>query len=380
MRIYLDARNITEQPAGVAHYAMALIPELVRQAPEHNFVVIRHASNRRPLPIEAAVDGAITEVFVDRPIDTSANFLLGARTLSEVFAAHGAPDLYHDLFHILPRGLPGSLPVVVTLHDLVWIDHARLSQPNSWTAATMRLFAQVAIPYALGRADRVISVSRPTAERAAEWIAPERSVVIPHGVHARFFDPPPEPEAQAGEGEGSKRRPAIVAIGNDKPYKNLQTLIRAFALAKPELGDAQLVLIGRCDGLVDTIRGVRLIDGDDVVRTGFLDDSTLRQVLGAARLFVFPSLVEGFGLPVLEAMAMGVPTAVSDREPMRTVGGDAALRFEATDPVALAEVLTRVVADDALYGALSQAGREHAAQFTWAESARRTLEVYEELG
>jgi glycosyltransferase involved in cell wall biosynthesis len=365
-RIYLDARNITAEPAGVARYARALIPELVRLAPEHEFIVIRHDSNRAPIE----VDGTLTEVFVDRPIDNLSNFLLGHRTLSRVFREHGPPDVYHDLFHILPRfarAVVGPGKIVVTLHDFVWLDHADASQPTYFKARTIEAFARVAIPHALKAADYVISISEPTTKRAAPWLKEGAVATIAHGVEERFFEPVDD---VAPIGELATGASYVVAIGNAKPYKNLQRLIDAFVMIQPSHPETRLVLIGNCGDL-------EVPSGAPVLRPGFLDDDGLRSTLAGARAFVFPSLVEGFGLPILEAMAMGVPTLVSDLEPMRTVAGSAGLSFDPLSVDDLARQLSAILGDDELRARASKAARDHARRFRWADTASRTLACYD---
>jgi glycosyltransferase involved in cell wall biosynthesis len=376
-RIYLDARNITEHPAGVARYAQSLIPELVRQAPGHDFVTIRHSSNREPIDV---LGYELEEVFVDTKIDNMDNFLRGARTLKRAFGEHGEPNIYHNLFHISPLGLrvsqDESLRIVVTLHDLVWIEHPHESQSNWFQAEAIRAFAKVAIPHTLRTADHVISVSEPTAERARPWLPPDKVTTIYHGVDAKFFEQTDPPAGVLPE-LVERATPYVVAIGNAKDYKNLGRLIAALGLARKRVPELQLVLIGNCDGLRPKIDAAGLAGA--VHLTGFLDESELRRVLGHARLFVFPSLVEGFGLPVLEGMAMGVPTVVSDLEPMRTVAGDGGMLVDPRDTEAMADAIVAVATDDELNDELRERGRERAAEFRWPLTARKTLQVYKKL-
>lgn len=367
-RIALDARNITQTPAGVARYAMALIPELVAAAPEHEWVVLRHRSNRNSLGIDAK------EVFVKRPIDGLDNYINGWKDYAYVARQVGPVDLFHDLFQILPRGLAPSQKTVLTLHDLVWMDHADASQPTWLRARSIEAFAKVAIPDALRRADHVISVSKPTADRAAKWISADKITVVMHGVDPNFWLPtPPRDEIVTHLTKDGRRY--IVAVGNSKPYKNLSRLIRAWAKVREGLPDIRLCLIGDCKALYPVAERLG-IPAADLVMPGFLDDVDLRRLVGNASLFAFPSLVEGFGLPTLEAMAAGVPCVVSDREPMATVAGNAALKVDPLNEHALAEAMTRVLSDGALHAALVDAGRKHAARFTWKEAAARTLDVY----
>jgi glycosyltransferase involved in cell wall biosynthesis len=370
-RIALDARNITQTPAGVARYAMALIPELVAQAPEHEWVVIRHSSNQKPLGLD------IKEIFVDREIDGLQNYLHGHKDIAEVTRRVGPLDLYHDLFHILPRKLPTILKTVVTLHDLVWIDHADASQPTWLKARSIEAFAKVAIPSALRRADHVISVSEPTAERAHEWIGRDKITVVMHGVDPAFSLPAPPADEIVNFLQADGRR-YIVAVGNSKPYKNLGRLIRAWNQVRKELPGTRLCLIGNCSALGSLAESLN-IPPEDLVMPGFLDDTDLRRVVSHASLFVFPSLVEGFGLPTLEAMAAGIPCVVSDREPMASVAGNAAIKVDPLDEHAMAEAISKILNDDALHASLSNIGRKHAGAFTWKKAAKQTLDVYTRL-
>jgi glycosyltransferase involved in cell wall biosynthesis len=362
--VLVDARVIRVNPNGVGRYARALVPRLIELRPDWDWVVLRHSSNRRPL-FEAR------EVFVDQSHDGVANFLRGMSAYRYALGRREA-DVIHSLFHIIPRGLR-SRRTVVTLHDLIWIDHPDLSQPTRLGAFMQSRFASVAIGNSLRAADTVIAVSEATADAATRFVDRDKMTVVPHGVEPRYFEPapPPGPEVRQLQRDGSRY---VVAVGNDKQYKNLQTLIRAVAQLPSDL-EVRLAIVGSAGELRPLARE---LDVDRRISwLEFLEDDKLRSVLGHASVFVFPSLVEGFGLPPLEAMAMGVPTIVSDLEPMRGVVGDAALRFEPTDAAALAMTLERVLRDEALAAQLSEDGRRRARTFDWDETARATIAVYE---
>lgn len=368
--ICIDARTITGTPSGVGRYARALVPELVRLAPHHDFIVVRHTSRRDPI-VESDAD--ITEIFVEAPCDDLRHVVLGARQLESLPDC----DLYHSLFHLLPFGAREALDeasVVVTLHDLVWIDHPLASQPDAATALGVYLFGLVAIPHALRAADRVIAPSRSTEMHSRRFRRSTPLTVVPHGVEARFFEPPPPlPPSLAGL-EGT---PFVLAVGNDKRYKNLGTLARAFERAwrREDMSGVRLVLVGRCEGLRPLLDDLGVADRS--VLPGFLDDAELRALLGRARAFVFPSRIEGFGLPVLEAMAAGAPAIVSDLEPMRSVAGGAAALVGPRDERAMAELIVRALRDETWRRGFIERGRERARGCTWARAARETLAVYE---
>ncbi len=366
-RVYLDARNITKNPSGVARYAQSLIPRLVEQRPDWDWVVVRHDSNHDPLGVD------VEEVYLDIPIDNMHNVLKGGPALTEAFASHGTPDIYHNLFHVLSRGLADDLKIVTTLHDFVWIDFAKESQGSAMAAFTIKQFAKKAIPFALQRSNHVISVSEPTKVRAQEYLKDTPCTVVTHGVEDRYFDGVPEADATV---KAAAEAGYIVAVGNSKPYKNLHRVIDAFARLRKEM-KGKLVLIGNCDALQPQIKKLKL--SEDVILPGFVDDEGLRRWVGNASVFVFPSLVEGFGLPTLEAMALGVPCAVSEREPMNFVAGDAALKFDPENVDDIYEKLMEIMGDEATQTVLSAKGTAHAKNFTWDRSAEETLAVYDRV-
>ncbi len=375
-RIYLDARTITDEPTGVARYSRSLISALLQEAPEHDFVVIRHRSNQQPLMDDPPPN--LREFPVGYPIDGLKNVLFGHRAVQAAIARGKAPELYHSLFHILPHKIRDVVdaPVVTTLHDFVWLDHPDASQPTYLKARAIQAFARAAIPSALRASDRVIAISEPTRRRARHFIDDDAMVTISHGVDASFFEPIGPPTGAFAELVDSTR-PTICAVGNHKPYKNLGVLIEAFSRLIDAGVRARLLLIGDCERL-----GAQIDEStasEWIILTGFVDDAVLRRLLGNARVFVLPSKVEGFGLPLLEAMATGLPSVVADVEPMRSIAGEAGLFFPPDDAAGLARLLQRVLEDDNLADRLAARSRRRAGQFRWAETARRTLDVYEEL-
>ena len=358
--VCVDARNITDRPAGIGRYAIALMERLPTLHPEVRWTAIRHASNREP------IDG-FEEVFVDAEIGNVIDYTVGAKTIHRAFKRLGTPDLFHSFFHIVPRGI--RVPFVTTLHDTIWIDHADTSQPTAFGAFTIRAFASRAIPDTLRRAQEVICVSDATSRRAEQWVSADKLTTISHGVSPLFYDRL-EPDAIV---DGLRRddHRYVVAIGNDKPYKNLRRLIDAF-LALP-FDDVRLALIGGCAGLESHAKSQP--GGERVWFLGKLDDTDLRRVLQHADAFVFPSLIEGFGLPILEAMAAGVPTVVSDLEPMRSVAAGSALLCDPRDIIAMRNAIADALSD-ACRDRLITLGRAHAEKMTWEETARQTVEVY----
>lgn len=371
-RIYLDAWCMKGEPSGVSRYCRGLIPALVAAAPQHDFVILRPAGNERRDPLSPRTKAAsVREVFVRRP-GPDWTTLTSRPALARVFREHGRADVYHSLFHLMPLGLRrGRLAprrIVVTLHDLIWIDHAHLVEQRWLAAEWLKRFGGAVIPHALRSADHVICVSRATARRAAEWLPIDRTTIVHHGVDERWFAPPVA--SSAGE-------PYVAAFGVPKAYKNIACLVRAFRDVRGQWPGLRLLLIGGDGGVGREIRAAGL--DPFVTVTGCLGEDDLLARMHGARLFVVPSLVEGFGLPALEAMAAGTPALVSAIEALQEVTGDAALTFDPQRPAHLAQVMTTALADGALRRDLAERGQRRAAEFRWPAAAAATLAVYDRV-
>lgn len=282
-------------------------------------------------------------------------------------------DLFHGPMTVLPRFLP--CPSVVTVHDLAF-----LRWPEQVPARRYRYLA-AGVRAATKRAARIIAVSASTKAdiTALLDVDPSRVAVTHLGVDARFR--PPSPEARAAFREQQELdKPYVLAVGNLEPRKNLPALLRAFARLAPEVPH-DLVLVGAEGWLTGEIHAtldvLRL--GGRVRMTGFVGDDELPIWYGAADLFVFPSRYEGFGLPVVEAMACGTPVITSNLSSLPEVAGDAAVLVDPADDAAIADGMRRVLTDGDLAGELRRRGRGHAAGFTWERTAEQTVAVYREV-
>jgi glycosyltransferase involved in cell wall biosynthesis len=171
------------------------------------------------------------------------------------------------------------------------------------------------------------------------------------------------------------RKPFLIAFSSPSPHKNIPGLLQAFAMAREKHRlPHQLVLVGH---LPPGLRIERDGTGDDSVRVvGYLQNGDLSAVMARAELLVFPSLYEGYGLPVLEAMSAGVPVVCSDRASLPEVAGDAALFFDPTDVVQMSEAIVQVAGDRQLRESLREKGLRNVARFSWDRTAAGTLDVY----
>jgi len=237
---------------------------------------------------------------------------------------------------------------------------------------------RVLVPLAARRSHRVIADSRSTRDDLARLTAtpPEKVDVVPLGFGAvARTEPIPEPELRRRL--DADDRPIVLSVSAKLPHKNLLRLIGALA-SIPDDRRPLLVLPGYPTPHEAQLRSQaeQLGATADVRFLGWVSDEELEGLYAAAGCFVFPSLYEGFGLPVLEAMARGVPVACSSRGSLAEVVGDAALIFDPESESEIASAIERLLGDQALAESLRAAGHERAARFTWSATAAGTLEAY----
>jgi glycosyltransferase involved in cell wall biosynthesis len=294
----------------------------------------------------------------------------GEQLLLPGAARRAGVDLVHSLASTGPAW--GRFKRVVTVHDLIY---RHFPQAH---AGMRSLGMRVLVPLAVRRSDRVIAVSEATKRDLVELLhaPPERIDVVPQGYGASVrATPTPEPVVRERLGLGN--RDVLLALSAKRPHKNLEALLEALA-SLPAQGRPVLVLAGYATDYETTLRERADALGltDDVRWPGWLDPGDLEGLWAITKGFVFPSLYEGFGLPVLEAMARGVPVACSNAASLPEVAGDAALLFDPHDRGALAQALALLLAGGPEVERLRRAGPERAAQFSWQRTARGTLESY----
>ena len=295
----------------------------------------------------------------------------GAQQLGRL-ARKAQPDIVHCPHFPTPTPVRG--PLVVTLHDLtplvvpeVMPSAVRRAVYRAWNARAARL------------ADRVIVPSRATAADVERLLPAARGKLAVTPEAADDFSLGPTGPLTATLTRLASP-PYLLSMGSTKPHKDLPTLLRAFAQLAPSRPDLNLLLVGAEPiGYLDA----ELTSAPPDVRarvafTGRMSDAELRALYVGASAFAFPSRYEGFGLPPLEAMALGVPVVCANAASLPEVVGDAALFFPAGDSAALAAALSRLLDDPALRERLSKAGRERAVEFTWERTAAATVSVYRE--
>jgi glycosyltransferase involved in cell wall biosynthesis len=357
------------ETGGMEIAARELIPELLAVAPKgmrFTAFVNREA---------AATGGPWAELLPAVTVPVRARrreqWVLGEQAMLPVLAARAGVDLLHSLGSTAP--VWGPFRRVVTVHDLIY---ARYPDAHPGLRARgMKLL----VPAAARRSDRVITDSISTREdvTALLGVSRERIDVVPLGI-GTVRRSAPAPAAELRERFSLDGRRVVLSLSAKRPHKNLGTLIAALGRIAAERRPV-LVLPGyptwHEQELHERARAARV--ERDVRFPGWLDERTVEGLWELADAFAFPSLYEGFGLPVLEAMARGVPVACSNTSSLPEVAGDAALLFDPLDEAAVASSIERIVSDPAEADRLRRAGLVRAREFTWTRTARLTLDSYE---
>jgi alpha-1,3-rhamnosyl/mannosyltransferase len=286
-----------------------------------------------------------------------------------------------DLFHATDyRIVRMDCPVVATLHDALPISHPE------WASPKMRKLKNWLQAKAARKAQHVITGSHYSIRELVEHFGVDENKisVVHHGVAAHWFDAPSAEERDITLALHGLRQGYFLFVGTLQPRKNVERLLDAYLALPPVLRSArQLVIVGqpgwRSEELVKRIKDAQQ-RGENVVWLDQLTDARhLRHVYAGAGTFVFPSLHEGFGLPLLEAFAAGVPVACSNTTSLPEVANGAAVEF---DPLSVGDItaaMTTLARDDAVRNRCIAAGQRRALELTWDEAARRTVAVYHEV-
>ncbi len=373
MRIVVDARKAGGQDYGIGTYIRRLGETCARLSPSDDFVFLGKADrvDGKDVPRDAA---RITGDNVTWEPNPSANYSL--RELVSI--AWQVRDLRGDVFHaphyVYPLMLP--CPGVVTIHDCI---HLRF--PQQFPEPGSNLYARMMIRRAVAKSDRVLTVSEATRADLVELVNadPSKIEVIPHGCDPYFLETVDDRELRNVAKKYSLARPFLLSVANIKPHKNLKRLLESFGQLRRDYDDLDLVIAGgdfypelqaACESY-----GVK----DRVRQLGFLKKKDLRALYNLARIFVFPSLYEGSGLPPLEAMACGTPVVASSNSAIPEVVGHNGLLVNPYRVDAITEAIRSLLEDSSFRNKLGAQGKIRAQEFDWNESARRVLDVYREV-
>ena len=368
MHFGLDVRPSLRHPTGVGTYVLGLLEHLPRQAPEDRFTFFSASAKER----YPSRDWPANVRLVDRRLPVAALNLawsrLGWPPLDRLV---GAPlDLVHSPHPLIVPCRRGKQ--ILTVHDLFFLKHPEMVHGDARRDYVSRVRDHVK------RADGVVCVSEYTASEVRHLLdVPEEKIAVtPHGIDPIFAqEPAPEAVEQALRRYGLPRG-GILYLGSDEKRKNLVTLVMAyFALARKRRDVPPLVLVG--PGSSWSQGGSRI--GPQIRATGYLPREDVRALFAASAMLVLPSLEEGFGLPLVEAMAARLPVVCSTGSAFSEVAGDAALLVETRETAPLANAIARLLDDTAFAASLRERGQERSKQFDWRRTAELTLAFYRKV-
>lgn len=370
-RIILDCRAWHSRPGGVGSYTRALVERLPKALPEVEFLLLRHPQGPANLSSAPNVQVATMPGMPHGPLTLFLKPRISTRP----------GDLYHALFPVIPLGL--KIPVIVTSHELMWFHTPHLVSEGAWNRWLERWYHRVFVSYAYRRADRILANSHCTKDDIlALWPEMEDKIrVTPFAPAPVFTNGKVQPDPSRLESFVPKGARYLLVVGNGSRNKNHEVAVRAFARACPSREDVHLVVVQRSrlglprfrqvveeSGLAERIHLHGAIDGPDVLT-----------LMKWADGFVFPSHYEGFGLPILEAMAMKCPVLCSNAGSLPEVAGNAALLYHPDDVDGFAEGMKKILDDHAVRQKLVDFGNERVRYFTWERCVQNTIAAYREL-
>ncbi len=371
MSLYLDVSAAVHRRAGLGRYAESLARALVAADPNRYALFYNRERGVEPL--------AGLEHLPTRTVALGYKpwrMLVWLGQLARVgfdWLLPGA-KLFHATEHLL---LPlRSIPTVLTVHDLIFRHLPAHHKPlNRW-------YLNLAMPLYCRRATHIIAISECTRRDliSAYGLPPEKVTVVHEAAGPRFSPQPSEAVTAVRARYGLPDR-YLLFVGTIEPRKNLSRLLAAFETVHCEELTDGLVVVGKRGWLYDAFFATleRSPARDVVIFPGYVPDEYLPAIYAGAQALVFPSLYEGFGLPVLEAMACGTPVACSNASSIPEIGGDAALYFDPTDMEAMAGVIGHVSRDAALREEMRRRGLVQAARFSWGRVAQETQMVYRQV-
>ena len=366
MRIAIIADALDQQYAGVHTYTREVIAALCRVDEENEYLIVREKAGE---PLEGVKEIVVPSRGI--PAYSAYRLLFAVPSL----LADRKVDIVVEPRHFGPWNLPAQMKRVTVIHDLTPIlfphQHRFASQ------VLQRLF----LPRILKKADLIITNSRYTAQDVATHF-PFAAEKIEPVLLGRDESLAPREDREVLSRYGINR-PYLLFVGTLEPRKNIATLVEAFEIFRQNSPEPyQLVIVGKrgwkYSQLLDRIACSAF--AEDIILTGYVPRADLAPLYTMTSAFVFPSLYEGFGLPVLEAMSCGAPVLSSATSSLPEIGGEAALYFEPEDTRGLARLIFRITTDGKLRRRYQRLSLERAESFSWISTAQRMIELFEQLG
>ena len=373
-RIGINAQKLSTsesyRSAGTSRYVFNLLRQIrALDAPEHYIAYLSDAH----IPPELSQTERFSLKPSRWPTGSASMRVLWEQLRLPRILRHDRITLFHGAVNALPLAWRG--PSVVTILDLTF-----LRMPGAFGRSN-RAYLRSMVRAAARRADRIIAISEATRQDVIRFlqVAPEKVVTVYCGVEPRYQPLADRPGVAELREKYDLPDRFILYLGTIEPRKNLIRLVDAYAaLRRKRVTDWPLLLVGGrgwgYEAILDRVAGSGVADAIRFV--GFVPEHEMPLWYNAAALFVYPSGYEGFGLPVLEALASGTPSVVSDRSSLPEVAGNAAVLVDPTDVQAIANGMERVLEDASLRSRLAHEGPRQASRFTWQRMAEETVSIY----
>ncbi len=375
MKIGIDYTSAVTQGAGIGRYTRELIRALLALPADHHYTLFYASKNKLASDTFRTPHAPLRIRHLPIHDKWLARIWHRARLPIPIELVTGQIDLFHSPDFTLPTTLPG-VPTLLTVHDLSFIRDPDSAWPS------LRAYLMKAVPRSAKRATHILADSQATKDDLIELFntPQEKITVLYSGVDARF-----KPIRDRAEIDRVREKykigsqPFALSVGTLQPRKNYRRLIEACA----RLNNTQLHLViggGKgwmFDDLFTLVRSLQLEDRVHFI--GFVDDEDLPTLYSAADLLVYVSLYEGFGLPLLEAMACGTPVIGSNTSSLPEVMGDVGLQVDPRDVEAITQAMSQLLTRSDWCDRSIAAGIDRAKQFTWAKAAHELLSIYEQL-
>ena len=364
MRVGVDARLLSIPLTGIGRYTAELSRALLTQGDE--FFLYMPSP-----PVIEGLDASNVRVR-SSSFRGRAGKMAWSQTILPYSAIRDSVDVFWGATHRLPRYLPQRIARVVTIHDLVWKYAGETMRPLSrWTEERL-------MPEAIRLADRIMADSQSTADGIEAEFPSARGKVR---VVYLGTTPLAEPDSRDSLKHFGIDRPYFLFVGTLEPRKNLRRLLGAFARVPEGLRKENMLVIAGGKGWGRGDVNEVLVDlglKQDVIVTGYVTDAQLATLYAHARFLAMPSLYEGFGLPLVEAMSCGVPVLTSNTSSLPEVAGDAGCLVDPMNENEIADGLSRLLADDKFHDFLAARTKMNAARFTWQKAAIEAKAVFAE--
>ncbi|HET8922233.1 MAG TPA: glycosyltransferase family 1 protein [Candidatus Acidoferrum sp.] len=377
MRIGIDAHFASYELRGMGKYVLQLVSGLAQSDESNEYVIY---GDPRMFPKLRSY----TNVQFRDPKDLS--YPVWEQLVLPIRVRQDRLDILHCPANTAPILVPGKMKLVITVHDVMYLlPSSVLSASSVFRQRLGNFYRRVVVPRVARRAEFIIAVSEFSKREIARYlkILPDRVRVIHEGIDTQFAslaDAITAPPREIG-GE-SLDSPFILALGAGDPRKNTLAVIRVYASRWRDFPNQEkLVIVGLRDwqssAAYQLVRELGL--SKQVLFAGYVCEELLAWLYASSRCFLYPTLYEGFGFPPLEAMACGVPVITSDCSSVSEIAGDAAILVDPGSEEAIGDALVRVLREEPLRRQLTERGKERVQKFSWLETARKTLSVYEEL-